>query len=151
MGGNQMASGWFAMSVHALALLAQNKDGYSSSYIAGSVNTHAVFLRRVLKRLVEVGIVETREGRDGGYRLTRPAEEITLAEVYQSLQPDPAIAPSPAEPNPLCPIGAGMPSVISKIAGDVEDAIIQSLQNYTIAQVAERARSHSLNPGLTES
>jgi Rrf2 family transcriptional repressor of oqxAB len=134
-----MAAGWFSMSVHALALLAQHKDGYSSSYIAGSVNTHAVFLRRVLKRLVEVGLIETREGRDGGYRLTKPAEEITLAEIYKSMNMDRALAPSPAEPNPACPVGSGMPAVFSSIADEAEDAILQVLSRYTIADVAEKA------------
>ena len=136
-----MAAGWFSMSVHALALLAQNREGYPSSYIANSVNTHAVFLRRVLKRLVEVGIVETREGRDGGYRLTKPAEEITLAEVYQSLGLDRALAPSPAEPNPACPVGSGMPTVFASIAQEAEEAVMQVLKQYTIADVANKAIS----------
>ncbi len=135
-----MAAGWFSMSVHALALLALAKqDGYSSSYIAGSVNTHAVFLRKVLKRLVEVGIVETREGRDGGYRLVRAPEDITLAEVYQSLQLDSALAQSSAEPNPACPVGSGMPLAFCEISDAVEASILQTLGHYTIAQLVDRA------------
>jgi DNA-binding IscR family transcriptional regulator len=54
------------MAVHAVALLAQSDAGYSSAFIAGSVNTHAVFLRRILRRLNEAGIIEAREGRGGG-------------------------------------------------------------------------------------
>nr|WP_245575895.1 Rrf2 family transcriptional regulator [Alicyclobacillus contaminans] len=127
------------MSVHALALLAQNREGYSSRFIASSVNTHAVFLRRVLKRLVEVGLIETREGRDGGYRLTRAPEDIRLSEVYQTLQMERALAPSPAEPNPRCPVGSGMPTVFDAIANEAEQAILETLQRYTIADVAQRA------------
>ncbi|EPZ53016.1 RrF2 family transcriptional regulator [Alicyclobacillus acidoterrestris] len=135
------ASGWFSMSVHALALLAQNRDGYSSSFIASSVNTHAVFLRRVLKRLVEVGFIETREGRDGGYRLTKPPEDIRLSEVYKALEMDRALAPSPATPNPMCPVGSGMPTVFDAIALEVEQAILETLRRYTVADVAEGAVS----------
>ncbi|GEO25334.1 Rrf2 family transcriptional regulator [Alicyclobacillus acidoterrestris] len=135
------ASGWFSMSVHALALLAQNRDGYSSSFIASSVNTHAVFLRRVLKRLVEVGFIETREGRDGGYRLTKPSEDIRLSEVYKALEMDRALAPSPAAPNPMCPVGSGMPTVFDAIALEVEQAILETLRRYTVADVAEGAVS----------
>ncbi len=141
------AAGWFTMSVHALAVLAQHKEGYSSQYVAGSVNTHAVFLRRVLKRLVEVGIVETREGRDGGYRLARPAESITLADVYEALQPEPAIAPSPAEPNPACPVGAGIPDVMGGIAAEAEAALVAALKQHTIAQVSQQAAAAALARG----
>jgi Rrf2 family transcriptional repressor of oqxAB len=136
---NLATSGWFSMSVHALAILAQNKDGYSSSFIASSVNTHAVFLRRVLKRLVEVGLIETREGRDGGYRLTRPAEEIKLSDVYKAMNLDRALAPSPAEPNPMCPIGSGIRTVFGTIASEAEDAIVGVLSRYTVADVAQGA------------
>jgi Rrf2 family transcriptional repressor of oqxAB len=136
-----LSTAWFSMSLHALALLAQNEEGYSSRWIAGSVNTHAVFLRRVLKRLVEVGIIETREGREGGYRLTRPAEEITLAEVYQSLQLGRILPPSPAEPNPKCPVGSGMPIVFESIANEVEEAILHVLGKYTVADVSKGALS----------
>jgi Rrf2 family transcriptional regulator, repressor of oqxAB len=135
------ASGWFSMALHALALLAQNKDGYSSSYIAGSVNTHAVFLRRVLKRLVEVGLIETREGRDGGYRLAKPADEILLSDVYVAMEMNRALAPSPADPNPMCPVGSGMPVVFDAIANEAEQAIIRTLQQYTVADVANQATS----------
>lgn len=133
------ASGWFSMSVHALALLAQNKDGYSSSFIASSVNTHAVFLRRVLKHLVEVGLIETREGRDGGYRLTKLPEDILLSDVYQAMEMDRALAPSPAEPNPMCPVGSGMPTVFEAISIQAQRAILKTLQQYTIADVAKGA------------
>ncbi len=135
------ASGWFSMSVHALALLAQNQDGYSSSYIASSVNTHAVFLRRVLKRLVEIGFIETREGRDGGYRLAKSPEDIFLSDVYKAMEMERALAPSPAEPNPLCPLGSGMPSVFDAIANEAEQAILKTLQRYTVADVAKGAVS----------
>ncbi|WAH37092.1 RrF2 family transcriptional regulator [Alicyclobacillus dauci] len=134
-------SAWFSMSVHALALLSQNRDGYSSSFVASSVNTHAVFLRRVLKRLVEVGLVETREGRDGGYRLAKLPEEILLSDVYKAMEMDRALAPSPAEPNPLCPVGSGMPTVFDAIAMEAEQAILETLQRYTVADVAKGAIS----------
>src|SRR5438270_13734617 len=110
-----MSSGRFAMAVHALALLADAPGGHPSEHIAGSVNTHAVVLRRVLRRLADAGLIEAREGRGGGYRLARPAERIWLDEVYRAMEPDGPVAPSPARPNPRCPIGAGMQAAFSGV------------------------------------
>lgn len=134
-----MASGKFAMAVHALALLAQDRDGYPSEYLAGSVNTHAVFLRRVLRRLAEGGLIEAREGRGGGYRLARPPERVTLAEVYRLVEPDGPLSPSPAEPNPRCPVGSGMRAAFSATAGAARAGVEAALEGQTVADVARAA------------
>ena len=97
------------MAVHALALLSQAEEGgLPSDFLAGSINTHAVFLRRVLRQLARAGLIAAQEGRKGGYRLTRQAGDITLAEVYRAMEPEGPIAPSPCEPNVRCPVGSGM-------------------------------------------
>src|SRR5450759_4707185 len=74
--------GWFRVAVQALVVLAGNDETCSSAMIAEALDAHAVFLRRVLAQLVRANLVAAREGRDGGYRLTRPAGEITLADVF---------------------------------------------------------------------
>ncbi len=134
-----MASGKLAMAVHALALLSQDRDGYASEVLAGSVNTHAVFLRRVLRRLAEGGLIEAREGRGGGYRLARPSEEITLAEVYRLVEPDGPLAPSPCEPNTRCPVGAGMRAAFARAAEAARAGVEASLAAQTVADVARTA------------
>ncbi len=134
-----MASGKFAMAVHALAVLAQDQAGYPSEYLAGSVNTHAVFLRRVLRRLAEGGLIEAREGRGGGYRLARPAERVTLAEVYRLVEPDGPLAPSTCEPNARCPVGAGMRAAFTLAADAARAGVEAALAGQTVADVARTA------------
>jgi len=134
-----MASGRFAMAVHALAVLSQSEDGYPSEYIAGSVNTHAVFLRRVLRQLSSAGFVEAREGRGGGYRLARPAATITLAEVYRIMEPEGPLAASPCEPNPKCPVGAGMRAAFTPAVDAARAGVEGALAALTVAEVAKNA------------
>jgi Rrf2 family protein len=134
-----MASGKFAMALHALALLAQDPEGHPSEVLAGSVNTHAVFLRRVLRRLAEGGLIEAREGRGGGYRLSRPADRVTLAEVYRLVEPDGPLAPSPCEPNARCPVGAGMRAAFASAAGAARVGVERALADQTVADVARTA------------
>ncbi len=134
-----MASGKFAMAVHALVLLAQSEEGYPSEYIAGSVNTHAVFLRRVLRRLAEAGLIEAREGRGGGYRLARPAARLTLAEVYRVMEPEGPLTPSPCDPNEKCPVGAGMRAAFATAAAVARNGLEAALAGQTVADVARTA------------
>jgi Rrf2 family protein len=46
------------------------------------------YLAKVLQGLTRAGVVESKPGRHGGYRLPRPAAEITLLEVVQALEGD---------------------------------------------------------------
>jgi len=78
----------FGIAVHALAWLAQSDGVLSSAAIAGQVNSHATFLRRVLVSLAQAGLVEAKEGRDGGYWLRKRSEDITLADVYIAVKND---------------------------------------------------------------
>ncbi len=139
-----MSNAHFAIATHALSLLAQSDEGYSSAYIAGSVNTGAPFLRRVLSTLVKAGLIEAREGRDGGYRLARPADRITLAEVYRATTGDPVLSPSPAEPNVLCPVGSGMRQAFGELSGEIEETVLAALSDRTVAQVSAAAVRHGI-------
>jgi Rrf2 family protein len=144
------SQGWFAMAVHALSLLARSPEGYTSAYLAGSVNTHAVFLRKVIARLVQAGFVVARQGRDGGYRLARPAEEITLAEVYRVMRADGPLPPSPAQPNPLCEVGSGIRAALDEVRVEVEQALMQMLEGYSIAEISNRAVALGRFPASAE-
>jgi Rrf2 family protein len=43
------------------------------------------FLENILLQLRHAGIVESRRGAEGGYKLARPAEDITLADVIRAI------------------------------------------------------------------
>jgi Rrf2 family transcriptional repressor of oqxAB len=134
-----VSSGRFAMAVHALALLSQAEEGMPSDFMAGSINTHAVFLRRVLRLLAQAGLIVAQQGRKGGYRLCRPAASITLAEVYRVMEPEGPIAPSPCEPSALCPVGSGMRAAFAVAVASARAGVEAALARHTVADVARTA------------
>ncbi|QAY66678.1 Rrf2 family transcriptional regulator [Paenibacillus protaetiae] len=76
----------FAIAVHTLILLAHCGCLMTSGAIAKQVNSHPTFLRRVLAQLAGEGIVEAREGRDGGYFLKADPDRLTLADIYMAVR-----------------------------------------------------------------
>lgn len=44
------------------------------------------FLENILTELRRAGIVRTRRGAEGGYRLARPADEVTVADVLRAVE-----------------------------------------------------------------
>ncbi len=68
----------------------------------------APFLQQVLLRLRRAGIVASRGGRRGGYRLARDPGAISVGDVLRGIQPD--LAPMPCagdRPEGACPDAAG--------------------------------------------
>ncbi len=93
------------------------------------------FLRRVLALLARAGIVGAQEGRSGGYRLARPAAEITLAEVFRAVRSPGASA----EPAPDSCLNERVESALGDIVKHAEEAALAVLAEYTLAGVVERA------------
>ncbi len=135
-GWGQMARDRFALAVHALVLLARSPAPATSAFLAGSVNTHATCLRKVLAALARAGLVEAFEGRDGGYRLTRSAAEISLDEIYLAVSREPLLPPNPAAANPRCPISVAMGPALAQIATEAEARFQEALARRTLADVA---------------
>jgi Rrf2 family transcriptional regulator, repressor of oqxAB len=133
--------GWFPVAVQALVVIAATDGPCPSSVMAQDLKAHAVFLRRVLARLGRADLIRAREGRDGGYRLARSAESITLAEVYQAVSvADPAESTVDSD----C-VNARVRVVLDEIGAEAERHLLEVLGQYTLASVMERvaAESHS--------
>jgi len=54
--------------------------------IAGAQNIPPRFLEMILNQLRHAGFVDSRRGNEGGYILTRDAEELTVGEIIQCIQ-----------------------------------------------------------------
>ena len=136
--GGPVSPAWFDVALQALALLAHSDHVCPSAEIAEHVHTHAVFLRRIFAQLVRARIVEAREGRDGGYRLSRPADQISLADVYRALKAeDPTSIPLTAV-EPDC-FGTGSICIaLDEIAEEVAEHIIEVLERHTLAALIAR-------------
>ena len=75
----------FAVSVHILSVLYYNKDyACDSEFIAGSVNTNPVVIRRLVTALKKAGLVEVTPGVKG-IKLQKEPSEISLYEIYNAV------------------------------------------------------------------
>ena len=75
-------------ALHAVAYMAQQKNGdrpVASHKIAQERDIPERFLLKVLKPLVEAKVLVSVKGPNGGYRLARPASEISLLEIVEAV------------------------------------------------------------------
>ena len=75
-------------ALHCAALLAAIPPGtlLSGRALAQFHGVSESYLLKHLKALVKSGILDALPGPRGGYRLARPAEQITLLEIVQAIQ-----------------------------------------------------------------
>ena len=91
------------------------------------------FLENILMQLRHAGVVESRRGADGGYRLARPAEDISLADVIRAID-GPLAGVSGSRPETLAFDGVAEPMRDVWIA--VRASLRGVLEQVTLADVA---------------
>jgi len=127
----------FAVAVHVLTLLAQGQgEPVTSEYVAGSVNTNASLIRRLLSELARAGLTTSQMGNGGGALLARPATAITLLDVYRAVDEDRTVIPIHPAPSSNCVVGRNIQAVLESRIDAAERALEQELARTTIAELA---------------
>ncbi|MDM5154474.1 Rrf2 family transcriptional regulator [Bacillus sp. DX1.1] len=127
----------FSIAVHILSLLKNNPPSMcTSEFIAESVNTNPVVIRKITSYLKKAQFVYVRRG-TGGAGLLRNLDEITLLDVYHAVNvvEEEKLFHIHEQPNPACPIGANIQSVLEVILVQAQEAMEQVLNSITMEQL----------------
>ena len=134
----QMINSRLAVSVHILALIATHPDqALSSDYIAGSVNTNPVVIRRLIGSLRQAGLLSTVAGKSGA-TLTKDPQDITLLMIYRAVEPKEALFSMHEQPNPACPVGRDIQSTLNQSFTRAQQALEAELGTETLADILHR-------------
>ena len=130
------------MAVHVLTVLAYKEgDRVTSSFLAGSVNTNPVIIRRLLLALQRARLVETGKGAGSGSRLSRAPGRINLAEIYRAVEDAEAFSKPSRKPNEACPVGHCIREELEKIFASAQLALEQDLAKTTLAGLIDAVRA----------
>ncbi|GGF71717.1 Rrf2 family transcriptional regulator [Paenibacillus albidus] len=127
----------FAVAIHICTLIDSNKEGKSTSeWIAGSVNTNPVVIRRITGMLHKAGIVDVRPG-VAGATLARSTAEITLLQIYKAVNvvEEDSLFSVHEHPNPDCPVGKNIAGAIIPVFSLAQKAMENVLQEVTLEQI----------------
>ena len=76
-----------SLALHGMAFIAVSEEQVlSAKAIAEATGASEAHLAKVFQRLVKTGLVCSERGPKGGYFLAKPVEEITLLDVFQSIE-----------------------------------------------------------------
>lgn len=127
----------FTMAIHMFACIDTFKDQkMTSNFMAGSIGTNPVIIRKLLQQLKAAGLIEVSRG-TGGVTITRPLSEITFLDVYRAVEctPDENLFHFHENPNPQCPVGRNIHRVLDGRLQEVQQAMEQKLASITLEDV----------------
>jgi Rrf2 family iron-sulfur cluster assembly transcriptional regulator len=79
-------SSMYGLRIMAVLSTIDDAAPLKASEIAARANIPAFYLSKVLRRMVEHGLLSATKGHGGGFQLTKKRNEITFADVLKSLQ-----------------------------------------------------------------
>lgn len=127
----------FTVAVHILSLVKiESNQTLTSAYIAGSVNTNSVVIRRLISKLKQADLIETHQG-SGGIQLLKPLSDITLLDVYKAVEvvDEGELFQMHEDTNINCVVGANIQSVLEIVLLRAQDAMETVLKNVTMEDI----------------
>ena len=114
---------------------AGSSSSWSAREIAEKYDLPAGLLAKILQRLAHQGLVMSHHGTRGGYRLSRPASEITAAEVIEAIDGTVSLTQCFTDQGPCLQLErCSVKSPLQRI----NDRVLDMLSRLTIAQMAEQ-------------
>lgn len=120
----------FATAIHIMTLLSRDPQQWlTSEWIAGSVNVNPVIVRKELINLKKAGLIESRQGKEGGVRIARNPEEISISEIYVSVKNTEVLGKKNQNPNPLCTVGKAINKNLESLFNETDNLVLQFLKD----------------------
>lgn len=127
----------FSIAVHALLMIAHFSDvKITSEMVAQSAGCNAVIVRNLYQKLVTAGLLTTKPGK-GKTELAKPAEEITLWEVYSAVEGSSLseIFKIHEHTNGDCPVGGKIRAILQRHMDSTTRAMQAELARVSIADL----------------
>ena len=140
----------FTIAVHILICIETFKNDYkvTSDFLASSVNANPVVIRRLVQQLKKADIVNVIRG-SGGTEITKPLNTITLLDIYHAVEciEKGELFHFHENPNPLCPVGKNIHSVLDSRLQKIQEAMELELKSVTVQDLLNDSKKQILqNP-----
>lgn len=128
----------FTVALHIFTCVDTFKDDYkvTSDFLAGSIGTNPVIIRKILTQLQEAGLIKVIRG-TGGIELTRELKDISFYDVYLAIEPieNGDLFHFHESPNPECPVGRNIHALLDDKLKAIQQSMEAEMKKYTLADL----------------
>lgn len=120
-----------SIAIHSMVLIAKSDNSLNVIKIAERTGSSKHHVAKVLQRLAKDDFLDSSRGPHGGFRLKKPPEEISLLDIYESIEGKIVVSECPMD-NPICPFDKClMGNTITKMTQEFRDFLSkQKLADY---------------------
>jgi DNA-binding IscR family transcriptional regulator len=130
----------FSVAIHIMLCADVFKDEYkiTSEFIASSVRTNPVIIRKITGRLRDSGLIEVTPG-TGGLRLARKPNKISLRDIFFAVEPvkDGKLFKIHADTELKCRVGAHVPTLLEPYFAGAQSVMEQYLLKSTLQNLLD--------------
>ncbi len=136
------AGSQFSVALHILCTLAHRAQRVSSIELSRGIKTNPVVIRKIIAQLSRDKIIDSQVGKNGGCKLARPANKISLLEIFESIEDGQLfnIHDYPADKN--CKVSKSIKSALKHVFLDTECAVKKNLKSKNLTDVLNRMNIH---------
>ena len=128
----------FTIGLHILTAIDMFQKDYkvTSDFLAGSIRTNPVVVRKILGQLKKAGLIHSSQGL-AGVAMAKPLEEISFYDVYSAIEPveDGDLFRFHDDPNPDCPVGRNIHELLDGKLREIQSAMEEKMRGYTLADL----------------
>ena len=128
----------FTIGLHILTAIDTFQNDYkvTSEFLAGSIQTNPVVVRRILGQLKKAGLIESSQG-VAGITIPKPLDQITFYDVYTAVEPveEGDLFRFHDSPNPDCPVGRNIHRLLDGKLREIQNAMEEKMRQYTLADL----------------
>jgi Rrf2 family protein len=133
----------FSVAIHVMTALGDHHgEPVTSAHLTTSVRAHESQVRSVLSKLVKAGLVVTSRGRNGFSSLSRPANKISLLEIYKAVEAPLVFSIHKYPKEKTCRTSCTHKEAMAELLGDAQRVFETRLSQRMLSEMVEQARSY---------
>ena len=133
----------FSVGVHIMTALGDHHgEPVTSVHLTASVRAHESQVRSALSKLVKAGLVVASRGRNGFSSLSRPANKISLLEIYKAVEAPLVFSIHEYPKEKTCRTSCTHKEAMAELLEDTQRAFETRLSQRMLSEMVEKARSY---------
>ena len=125
-------------TIHTLAFVCLGeKEHLTSARIAESVKTNPPYIRQLMAALKNAGLISNTQGQANAC-LTKPADEITMLDIYRAVEGEKPLLHLDIDTNPECGVGIHVQLAIGDFYKEIQETAEEKMKEITLQDIIDR-------------
>jgi DNA-binding IscR family transcriptional regulator len=126
----------FSIAVHVMSMIALSPSTSTGDFIASSVNSNPVIIRKIIGQLKKAGFIQVRAG-VGGASLLKDVDAITLLDIYRAVEAADhgSLFKFHKNPSANCSVGRNIEDVLQPEMEQAQAALERRLSEVSLKQI----------------